>query len=351
MNPLSSDRAENGASRKLLRGWGLALPALLFALLGCAPASPPEAAEGPAPEARGRAAAEAPSAPYLVVLGVGQDGGVPQAGSWSHPGWTDPDLRSRVVSLGLVDPASGKRWLFEATPDVRGQLHDLMASPPDVRPGGIDALRGVFLTHAHIGHYTGLMFFGHESMGASGLPVYVLPRFAEFLRSGGPWDQLVRYENIELRELDHEKPVALTESLRVTPLQVPHRQEYSEVAGFLIEGPTRTALFLPDIDSWEDWDADGVRLEDVLGRVDVAYIDATFFADGEIPGRDMSGFPHPFIRHTLERLAGRQDLLEKVRFIHLNHTNPALVPGSAAQEEIASAGARVAREGEIVPLG
>ena len=328
--------------------------ALVFAAVvavGCGSSASPEDA-GPGAEETAEVAPPAPpTAPYVVVLGVGQDGGVPQAGSWSHPGWEDPERRRRVVSLGLVDPDTGRRWLFEATPDVRDQLHDLMASPPDARDGGLEKLGGVFLTHAHIGHYTGLMFFGHESMGASSLPVHVMPRFAEFLRTNGPWDQLVRYENVELRELVHQRPVELSADLRVTPLRVPHRQEYGEVVGFVIHGPTRSVLFLPDIDSWEDWDAEGTHLEGVLSEVDVAYVDATFFADGEIPGRDMSGFPHPFIRHTLTRLQGRPELLERVRFIHLNHTNPAHWAGSAAQEEIVSAGARVAREGEIVPLG
>ena len=40
----------------------------------------------------------------------------------------------------------------------------------------------------------------------------------------------------------------------------------------------------------------------------------------------------------------------KVRFIHLNHTNPALVPGSDAQRAIESAGMRLAAQGERVPL-
>lgn len=332
----------------------LALALASAAVFGCGDSVAPGNAEQVAETARPQdvgAGPEATQGPYLIVLGVGQDGGVPQAGSWSHPGWSDPAQRRRVVSLGLVDPSSGRRWLFEATPDARDQLHDLMATAPDARAGGIESLAGVFLTHAHIGHYSGLVFFGHESMGAESVPVYAMSRLAEFLRSHGPWDQLVRYQNIELRGLEHEVPVRLADDLRVTPLRVPHRQEYSEVVGFVIAGPARKALFLPDIDSWEDWDAEGIRLEDMLATVDVAYVDATFFADGEIPGRDMSGFPHPFIRHTLARLEGRPDLVERIRFIHLNHTNPALQAGSPAQEEIAAAGARVAREGEIVPLG
>lgn len=293
------------------------------------------------------AAAQPGAGPFVVVLGIAQDGGVPQTGDADAPGWADPDRRRLVVSLGLVDPASGGRWMIEATPDFPEQLHRLDAVAP--RAGG-PVLDGVFLTHAHIGHYTGLMFLGHESLGARGVPVHAMPRMAHYLRTNGPWSQLVRYENVDLRVLDDGEPVPLTEALTVTPFLVPHRQEFSEVVGFRIDGPARSVLFVPDIDSWREWDAAGTRLEDVLATVDVAYLDATFFADGEIPGRDMSGFPHPFVATTMARLAGLPaEERAKVRFLHLNHTNPALWPGPA-RDAVEAAGMRVAAEGERVDL-
>ncbi|MDX1420896.1 MAG: MBL fold metallo-hydrolase [Rubricoccaceae bacterium] len=291
---------------------------------------------------------------YVVVLGIAQDGGVPQAGDPDAAGWTDPAHRRLVVSLGLVDPATGERWLFEATPDLPEQLHRLDAlAPVSERPG----LAGVFLTHAHLGHYTGLAFFGHEAMGARGVPVYAMPRMADYLRTNGPWSQLVRYENVVLRALADGVPVRLNRRLTVTPLRVPHRQEFSEVVGFRIEGPNRSVLFIPDIDSWEEWDPPtgsgqaGTRIEDEIARVDVAFLDATFYADGEIPGRDMSGFPHPFITHSLARFAPLPAAERaKVRFLHLNHTNPALWPGTAARQTVEAAGFRIAEEGERVAL-
>ena len=288
---------------------------------------------------------------YLVVLGIAQDGGVPQAGTKQAPDWRPEGFRRQVTSLALVDEASGTRYLFEATPDLRQQLARLDHLAPDPRTPGLD---GVFLTHAHMGHYTGLMFFGHESMGARGVPVYAMPRMADYLRTSGPWSQLVKYDNVDLREMTPGQAVDLesqTGNVRVTPFLVPHRQEYSEVAGFRIDGPTRSALFLPDIDGWDDWDAAGVRLEEQLASVDIAFLDATFFADGEVPGRDMSGFPHPRIRETIERLAPLPaQERAKVRLIHLNHTNPALVPGTPQRRELEAAGLRVADEGEEFDL-
>lgn len=299
-------------------------------------------------EVPGQDAAPPTRSPWLVVLGIAQDGGIPQAGSRDHPAWANPDLRRRVVSLGLVDPASGRRWMFEATPDFRQQLHLLNeVAPVGASPG----LAGVFLTHAHIGHYTGLMFLGHESLGATGVPVFVMPRMGRFLEENGPWSQLVSYGNIVLRTLEAGTPVPLADGLTVTPFLVPHRQEFAEVVGYRIEGPNRAVLFIPDIDSWEEWDDWGVRIEDEIARVDVAYLDATFFSDGEIPGRDMSGFPHPFLTHSMDRFSSLPEAERaKVRFIHLNHTNPAADPDAAVRVEIEVRGFRVAEEGEQVTL-
>jgi pyrroloquinoline quinone biosynthesis protein B len=286
--------------------------------------------------------------PFVVVLGIAQDGGVPQAGSKEHKGWTDESHRRRVVCLGLVDPMSGERWMFDATPDFPSQLHVLdEIMPVDGKPG----LAGIFLTHAHMGHYTGLMFLGYESLGAKDVAVYAMPRMKGYLSSSGPWDQLVRYGNIALQPLEHGVSVRLNERLSVTPFLVPHRQEYSEVVGFRIDGPERSVLFIPDIDSWEEWDDAGTRIEDMIASVDVAYLDGTFYSGDEMPGRDLSGIPHPFITHSMNRFGSLpQPEKAKVRFIHLNHTNPALWPESEARNTIERHGFKVAEEGERVSL-
>jgi pyrroloquinoline quinone biosynthesis protein B len=287
--------------------------------------------------------------PWLMVLGNAQDGGAPQAGYPDEPGWKDPAFRRHATSLALVDPDSGGRWLFDAGPDVPAQLDMLdQAAPPRSRPD----LAGIFLTHAHVGHYTGLMYLGKEVIGAQDVPVWAMPRMRAFLTDNGPWQQLVRLHNIDLKPLSAGTAVVLNQRLKVTPILVPHRQEYSEVVGFRIEGPTRSVLFIPDIDSWTQWDQQGTRIEDEIAKVDVAYLDGTFFANGEIPGRDMSGFPHPFISASLARFAALSEKERaKIRFIHLNHTNAALWPGTEARRKVEAAGCRVAEEGERFDLG
>lgn len=284
----------------------------------------------------------------LVVLGVAQDAGAPQIGNSDDPAWQDPSLRRLASSVAVVNRQTGERLLFDATPDLREQLYRLdQFMPVETTPG----LDGIFLTHGHMGHYTGLMFLGFESMGARDVPVYAMPDMANFLFSNGPWEQLVRYDNIELEPLEASIGVEIA-GLTVTPFLVPHRQEYTEVVGFSIDGPDRSALFLPDIDSWEEWDEEGTRIEDMIASVDVAYLDATFFANGEIPGRDMSGFPHPFISHSMARFADLPATEKaKVRFIHFNHTNPVRFPDSPERQQVLDAGFGLADEGERYCLG
>ena len=319
-------------------GWVLATPS--FAQTGDA-----ERAGGATPVTTSM---ESPMAeqelPYLLVLGVAQDGGVPQAGTRIRPRWQSPTFRRLATSLAVVDPAGPSRLIFDATPDFREQLATLdRLAAVSVSPG----LDGVFLTHAHMGHYTGLMFLGFESMGASGVPVFAMPKMAEYLRSNGPWSQLVGYGNIELKPMLDRKPVEVTPRIHVTAMLVPHRQEFSEVVGFKIQGPRRSVLFIPDIDSWTEWEQAGIRIEDEIAAVDIAYLDGTFFANGEIPGRDMSGFPHPFISHSMDRFRDLPSAEKrKIRFIHLNHTNPALNPHGEVRRQIEAAGFVVAEEGE-----
>jgi len=286
--------------------------------------------------------------PYLVVLGNAQDAGYPQAGC--HKGccaraWSKPGLRRHASSMGIVDPQTGQRWLVDCTPDFPDQLRmlDRLASSKHVP--GID---GILLTHAHIGHYAGLVHLGREVMGARDVPVYAMPRMRKFLARNGPWSQLVAIENITLRDLENGSAVRLNDRIRVTPFLVPHRDEFSETVGFRIEGPDHAAIYLPDIDKWTRW---STSIDKVIAQVDVAFLDGTFFADGELPGRSMAEIPHPFVTETIRRLA-KLPLAErnKVRFLHLNHTNPLHDAGSAASQQVQTAGHHVARQGEVFGL-
>ncbi len=284
---------------------------------------------------------------FIQVLGVAQDAGYPQTACYQEHckrAWENRDFRRLASSIAVIDTASKTKYLFDATPDMREQLYALHRTAPDTE----FSLNGVFLTHAHIGHYTGLMHFGREAVDARDVPVYAMPLMTAFLSDNGPWDQLVRLENIKLMPIADGIAVELVAGLKVTPMQVPHRQEYTETVGYRIDGPNKSAIFIPDIDKWEDWSTD---IRDLIRDVDYALLDASFFADGELPGRDMSVIKHPFVAESMSFFDTLSDEEKsRVIFIHMNHTNPLLIDDSPAQAEVESRGFRVAKEGLRLPL-
>lgn len=283
----------------------------------------------------------------LYVLGTVQDGGSPHIGCQKEccaDLFNTPDSRRKVVSLGVVDAEHGKSYLFEATPDISFQLKSLKT----FAKAEMETPTGIFLTHAHMGHYTGLMYLGREALGAHKVPVYALPRMKAFLESNGPWEQLVALDNIDLQEIQFDHKVSLTTNLEVSAFQVPHRDEYSETAGYTIKGPNKTALFIPDIDKWSRWEK---SIVDEIKKVDYAFLDATFFDGKEINNRDISEIPHPF---AIESLALFKTLppseKEKIHFIHFNHTNPLLNSESEATKAVLDQGFKIASYHQRIPL-
>ncbi|WP_340203309.1 MBL fold metallo-hydrolase [Ascidiimonas sp. W6] len=279
--------------------------------------------------------------PYLVVLGTLQDAGYPHI---NYPAeFKDTNKAYLVTSLALVDVSTNSKWLFEATPDMPRQLYDLESK--HLKSDKI--IDGVFLTHAHIGHYTGLMYFGREAMGARAIDVYAMPKMKTFLETNGPWSQLVKLENIKINSLEKEKPLYLNKKIQVVPFLVPHRDEYSETVGYKIIGPNKTALFIPDINKWTLWERD---LVSELKKVDVAFLDATFLAEGEI-SRPMSEVPHPFIQETVSLLENQpKSIKAKVIFIHFNHSNPVIKVTNKKRKHLEKLGFQFAIRGAVFPI-
>jgi len=279
--------------------------------------------------------------PYILVLGTAQDAGFPHIGCKNEcqQAFENPELKRFVVSLALVDPESKKWWMFEATPDMDDQLqyfHEQTNWEYEYLP------EGIFLTHAHIGHYVGLMTLGREAIHASNVKVYSLPKMKEYLKTNGPWSQLVSLNNINLIDCEADRKIELTKPLNVTPFAVPHRDEFSETAGFKIESSERSYLFIPDINKWELWNRSVVE---EVKKVDVAFLDASFFQDGEIPGRSIEDIPHPFVVETMQLFSKESDgVKSKVHMIHFNHTNPILFD-DGKRKEVLENGFNLAEQG------
>ncbi len=274
------------------------------------------------------------------MLGVAQDGGVPHLGCRQElcvEARRDPSKRRLVASLGLVDHTAGRRFIVDATPDFREQVERLGGLP--------DA---ILLTHAHIGHYLGLAQLGREVLGAKRLPVYCTASMARFLRENGPWKRLVTLENIEIREVAPGVEFELTPSIRATALTVPHRDEDSDTVAWVVSGPKRKLLWLPDIDKWEKWNR---RIEDLVRESALtAFVDGTFYSADEIPGRSIRDIPHPLVSETVARFGGRApEPPARVVFVHLNHTNR-LFWDLSARRDLEGRGFGIAREGSRFPL-
>ena len=277
----------------------------------------------------------------LKVLGTIQDGGIPHMGCSKEccsNYFLSKKSRIGVSSLGISNLKYNTNYIIDATPNINLQLIDLIGNADPSKK-----LNGIFLTHAHMGHYAGLLNFGRESLNSKNIPLYLMPKFYNFILNNGPWNQLVELNNIKLNKIYNREKVILHNNLSFTPIQVPHRDEYSETVGYVIEGIHKKALYIPDIDKWAKWE---VSIIEMIKSVDYAFLDGTFFDKKEINNRDISEIPHPFIIESLKLFEGLDGSEKsKVYFIHLNHTNPVLNSESSEYKKVISAGFNIAKTG------
>ena len=283
-----------------------------------------------------------PTTPFVMVLGIAQDAGFPQINCKKEcckQAWGNSELQRTTSCLAIVDPISNEQWIIDATPNIKEQLQLLKQKT------GTEKLKGILLTHAHMGHYTGLMHFGREVMGTNNLPVFAMPKMKTFLKENGPWSQLVKLENINIKALKSDSTLSLNERIKIKPFLVPHRDEFSETVGYEIIINNKSLIFIPDIDKWEKWET---NISELIQKVDHAFLDATFYKNGELK-REMSEIPHPFVEESMELFSKLSDSdKQKVHFIHLNHTNPLLIEGGTAQKDVLKKGFNLAREGQII---
>lgn len=255
----------------------------------------------------------------------------------AHPG-----VKRYPSSLALVIPEGGS-FLLDATPRMPEQL-DLLAESTD---GTSPQPDGILLTHAHIGHYAGLMYLGKEVMSARGVPVYCTPSMALFLARNAPWSCLIDDENIQVKTVVAGETFHLGGDVRASAFAVPHRDEHSDTVGYLIQGTRASLLYMPDLDAWEGFAGE---FNGLLERTTYAFIDGTFFSEEELPAhrdRGMQEVPHPPVAETLRLFEA--GLLRagtaKVFFTHFNHTNPLLEDGDA-RRAVLNQGLGLAAEGQ-----
>lgn len=281
----------------------------------------------------------------LKFLGIAQDAGIPQIGCNCKickeitKGERKPEY---PVSLGLINQKTGKKFMIEATPAFPIQYGKLLNIENK------EKLEGILLTHAHIGHYTGLLSLGREALNSKKIKVYTSKKMGDFLRENAPWNQLVKLENIEIIEFENEKSFILDDGLKITPVEVKHRNEYADTFGFIIEGDKKV-FFVPDIDTWEGFE---LKLEKFLKEFDYLIVDATFYTKDEIRkirGRELKEIPHPTIEETMKFVLDRGLSPEKIIFTHFNHSNM-IFSDNKIRESVERLGFGISKDGMTIEI-
>jgi len=277
---------------------------------------------------------------FIYVIGTSQDGGYPHLGckeECCQMAWNNPLVKRFPSSIALVDMNVRKYWLFDITPEVKEQIHMLDAFECE--------LAGVFITHAHIGHYMGLINFGLEVMNLNSIPVYVMPKMKDYIQKNSMFSQLIKNKNIILNSLNDNQNIIINENFSVKPFQVPHRNELSETVGFMIKGSEKSIIYLPDIDSWKNFKN---ALFELIKYNNLLFLDGTFYSKKEIKNRDISRIPHPEIIDTMRMLSHlKENDKKKIHFIHFNHTNDALREDSNIYDDIIKNGFLISKEKQL----
>lgn len=279
----------------------------------------------------------------VTLLGVAQDGGRPQAGcTLACCQGLSAEQASFPVALGITDGSSNH--LIEATRFLGQQLSIWGQSEVD----------NVLLTHAHFGHVDGLGLFGKETMNAKGVGLHISSEMEHLVDRTPQWALMVDQGVFSPQAFHDGDALQLSPHVTIQPIRVPHRDELSDMHAFVVRGPNRSLLFLPDHDTWEETlgrhNATSIRSWLRSLRVDIALIDGTFWSSDELAGRNQENVPHPPVSKTLEMLGSRKEGDPEFLFIHLNHTNPLYGAGSEATQLLQTSGWGIARQGQRFEL-
>ncbi|NNE36050.1 MAG: hypothetical protein HKN13_12485, partial [Rhodothermales bacterium] len=105
---------DESRSSKWIYSWALVV--VLSATSCQSGSNRPDASDRPVESPAGLGSDQSEASPFVMVLGIGQDGGVPQAGNVLDGRWNDLESRKLVSSLAIVDPGASAFWIIDATP-------------------------------------------------------------------------------------------------------------------------------------------------------------------------------------------------------------------------------------------
>tara|TARA_B100000767_G_C19705113_1_gene510177 strand:- start:596 stop:1333 length:738 start_codon:yes stop_codon:yes gene_type:complete len=212
----------------------------------------------------------------------------------------------------------------------------------------------LLLTHAHFGHVDGLGLFGRETLSAQGIHLHVSEEMYHLVDQTPQWNLMVQQGVFEIQTFAVGSALFNQGSLKIEPVRIPHRDELSDMHAFIIRGPNKSLLFLPDHDTWDETLAvhNSTSIREWLSKmnVDIALIDGTFWSEDELGGRNQAHVPHPPVLQTLKMLDEKKDGDPEILFTHLNHTNPLYNQGGEQMRQVSKQGWGVAHQGQRFTL-
>ena len=273
-----------------------------------------------------------------MILGIAQDGGVPHPGCYCDTCqfYWDNQIVLSPSSLAIIDEK--QLHLFDVTRNLDRQL----------RKVGNKNVTDIWLTHGHIGHIDGIGLFGKEVMNLKNVRLHASELMIKLIENTPKWNKLIEDKILIPIQFNSNESMQISENLKITPIRVPHRDELTDTHAFMINGPEKSLLYLPDHDTWEETlnmvQQDSViEWFDFLG-IEIVLMDGTFWSKNELSRQD--DVPHPPVVESLERLGNVKGKELEVFFIHFNHTNPLLIPKSNEIKKLLDSGCKIPIEGQ-----
>lgn len=294
----------------------------------------------------------------VVILGSAAGGGVPQWNcncSVCAAAWADPSLRNTQVSAA-ISADDGRHWfLINASPDIRQQILDTPALHPAKGSLRHSPIAGVILTNGEIDAIAGLLSLRESSPFALHAHPRVLSTLAENSVFG-----VLNPAFVPRIPMHLDQPFE--------PLLPDGSASGLVVEAFAVPG--KPAWYMEGVAA-DPGDTIGLKLQSRAGGEAVYFIaacaevtpdlaarlrgarlvlfDGTLWQDDEMiraglgqkTGQRMG---HLSMTDTLAALDGL-DIGQRV-FVHINNTNPALLPGSPERSIATAAGWRIPSAGE-----
>jgi len=278
----------------------------------------------------------------IQILGSAAGGGLPQ---WNcacvncvaaRAGKIDPQTQSSIA-IGVESEKFQSWWLINASPDLPRQIESAAQLQPRDNNSRNTPIAGVFLTNADIDHALGVLLLRQQEKP---LVVYA----TDETRTALAWldRALARFCGIEWRTVI-PKFQSFDSTLAFRAIELPESIAFQ----FRDDTSGRTALFAPSVGSLTE------QLRDAVHTSDLVMFDGTFWSNEEL-GRVRPGARSAREMNHLPINDGSFDVLRQSParrkfYIHINNTNPILMPGSRERVQVEQAGIEVARDGlEIV---